>query len=143
MTNREHNRLLAIFFAVMGGLQLFGGIIGGLIYVGMGTFIATQANEPEAAGVAGIMVLFAIVIVGITFVFGGFYLFTGWKLHKLAPAGRIMGIIASFLSLLSVPLGTALGIYGLWFLMGDRGKQFFDSAQGFSEVPPPPPDSWR
>lgn len=143
MTNREHNRLLAIFFAILGGLQLLGGLIAGVIYIGMGAFIATQAKDPEAAGVAGMMVVLAVFIVGITVIIASFYLFTGWKLKKVAPTGRILGIVGSILCLLSVPLGTALGIYGLWFLMGERGRQFYESAGGYSESPPPPPNDWR
>ena len=143
MTNLEHNRLLSIFFAIQGGLQLFGGILVAVIYGGMGTFIVTQANDPDAVPVAGIMAIMGVVIALITFVFAGFYFFTGWKMHKHAPSGRILGIIASCLCLLGFPLGTALGIYGLWFLAGDGGKSFYSEGGGFSAAPPPPPNNWR
>ena len=40
----------------------------------------------------------------------------GWGLLNDKPWARILTIVLSALSLLSVPIGTALGIYGLWVL---------------------------
>ena len=142
MTNRDHNRLLSIFFFIQGGLQLFAGIVVALVYGGMGTFIASQANEPEAAGVAGVMVVLGVLIGLLCIVFAGFYLFTGWKMHKGSPTGRILGIIASCLCLPGFPLGTALGIYGLWFFFGDGGKSFYGT-DGAAPVNAPQPNSWK
>jgi hypothetical protein len=40
----------------------------------------------------------------------------GIGLLNLAPWSRILMIVISALELLSIPFGTALGIYGLWVL---------------------------
>ncbi|MDH3494815.1 MAG: hypothetical protein OEM82_14770 [Acidobacteriota bacterium] len=143
MTNQEHNRLLAIFFYVQGGLQAFGGLLAALIYGGLGAYFATAGKEPEAAAVAGFMVVVGIVVVVLTFAIAGFMIFTARKLQTMAESARTLGIVASALCLLNMPLGTALGIYGLWFLAGERGRELYLTGGGAGQLPPPPPNSWQ
>lgn len=141
MTSRDHNKLLGIFFLINGGLAAFAGVLVAVIYGGMGTLMFTSAREEEAQTVGGIFMALGVLIGIFVLVFSVFYLVTGWKIYKEAPIGRILGIIASVLSLMNFPLGTALGIYGLWFFFGDQGKAFYEGGQGgFS---PPPPNSWQ
>lgn len=40
--------------------------------------------------------------------------------------GRILAIIVSFFNLLWFPVGTALGIYGLWVLLRQEATDYFD-----------------
>ena len=42
----------------------------------------------------------------------------GYKLWKEKPNARTWGIVGSIISCLSFPIGTAAGVYGLWFLFG-------------------------
>ncbi|MFY0562283.1 hypothetical protein ACN28E_00455 [Archangium lansingense] len=44
----------------------------------------------------------------------------GYLLRRHAPQARVPAIVLSALALLSFPVGTALGIYGLWTLLGRR-----------------------
>jgi hypothetical protein len=41
------------------------------------------------------------------------------------PWARILIIVLSALELISIPFGTALGIYGLWVLLTKDGAQLF------------------
>ncbi|MDQ6786767.1 MAG: hypothetical protein M3033_08145 [Acidobacteriota bacterium] len=144
MTAKDHNRLLSIFFFIQGGLQVFAGIIIFFIYGGIGTAMLASARRNEEQAVGGIFIGIAFVIALFILVFAGFSLLTGWKLFKEKSAGRIMGIIASCLCLLSFPLGTALGIYGLWFLLGEQGKHFYEGGGNMpNNYPPPPPNHWQ
>lgn len=142
MTASDHNKLIGIFFLINGGLSALGAIIAALIYAGMGVFLFTSARETEAAAVGGIFVVAAIVAVIFVAIFSGFYFFTGWKIYKQQQIGRILGIIASFLCIMNFPLGTALGVYGLWFFFGELGKNFYEGGM-MSTSPPPPPNSWQ
>src|SRR4051795_5257555 len=47
---------------------------------------------------------------------------TGWGLLHREPWGRLVAIVAAFLSLLKFPFGTALGIWTLVTLMGYRNQ---------------------
>jgi hypothetical protein len=40
--------------------------------------------------------------------------------------GRILAIVVSFFNLLWFPVGTALGIYGLWVLLRQEATDYFD-----------------
>lgn len=50
----------------------------------------------------------------------------GWGLMERAPWGRMIAIVAAFLSLLKFPLGTALGIWTLVTLMGYRNQTLYE-----------------
>ena len=43
----------------------------------------------------------------------------GYGLLTKQPWGRILGLIMSFSGLYSLPIGTALGIYGMWTLFDE------------------------
>ena len=85
--------------------------VGGLIVAGAGT----QAL-PIAALVGGIGMLVFLLV----FVFGLPGTIAGWGLLHDAPWARTAGIIASVLLLPHVPLGTALGVFGLVVLLSER-----------------------
>ncbi len=144
MTARDHNKLLSIFFFIMGGLQLLAAIFIVLMYGGMGTFILTSAKKDEEQAMGGMFLVLGLFIGLFVMVFAGLFLFTGWKLLKEQAIGRTLGIVGSILSLMSFPLGTALGIYGLWFFFGEEGKNFYSGYRGnLNSQPPPPPNSWQ
>ena len=59
-------------------------------------------------------------------------LICGYGLLTKKSWGRIFGIILSCLSLISIPFGTAIGIYGLWILFKDETKQLLSSQQSIT-----------
>lgn len=67
----------------------------------------------------------------------------GYGLRNDRSWAKIWAIVACCLAVLSIPFGTALGVYGFWFIFGDAGKNYFDNPNGFSQMPPPPPNSWQ
>ena len=56
----------------------------------------------------------------VLFIFAAPGLICGYGLLTKKPWSRIFGIILSCLSLLSIPFGTAIGIYGFWTLFKDE-----------------------
>jgi hypothetical protein len=142
MVARDHNKILSIMFFVQAGLELLGALFIGIIYGGIGIMMLSSARRDEEQVVGGVFVGLAIVVGLIMAAFTFFHFFVGWKMHKVAPAGRVLGIIASCLCLLSFPLGTALGVYGLWFFFGDMGKELYLGQGNSMGTPPPPPNSW-
>jgi len=143
MTAKEHNKLLSIFMLVQGSLQLFGGILVVLIYGGIGAAMLSTARRSEEQAMGGIFLVLAVVAGVIVLLFAGLALLAGWKMLKEKSGARIWGIIACIVALLGFPLGTALGIYGLWFLFGEDGKRFYAGGNAANNYPPPPPNNWQ
>jgi len=48
--------------------------------------------------------------------------FTGYSLLKRKPWGRTLAIVVAILTLIKIPVGTALGIYTLWALAPDTSS---------------------
>lgn len=143
MNAQEHNRTLGILFLVYTGLQVLGIVIAVAVMVFVFGIMATQASGNEAAPIAfmGVVILIAILISALLIVP---IAMAGFKMFKGRPNARIWGIIASIIAVINFPLGTILGIYGLWFLFGEEGKNFY--LGGYSQdvmFPPPPPNVWR
>lgn len=143
MKAQEHNKLLAIFFLINAGLQALGGAFVVLLYGGIGAAFLTNARKEDEQMIGGFLVIFSIVAAFIIFALGVLNFFAGWKLLKGKTGARAWGIAGSCIALLGFPLGTALGIYGLWFLLGEKGTQFYSSAQSPGNYPPPPPNKWQ
>src|SRR5215204_6393061 len=136
MTARDHNRLLSIFYFIMAGLQLIGGIAMALIYTIMGGAVLSTSGRQDEQIMGGVFVGIGVVVGGIMLALGGLTLLTAVKVMKEKPIGRTLGIIVSILVLLSFPIGTALGVYGLWFFFGEAGKNYYSGLSGGSYSPP-------
>ncbi len=147
MTAKEHNRLVGIFLMAHGGLQAFAMIIIGLIYggIGVGVLLTGRKNEEQIVGIVFIAMIAVLAVVAVLFV--GPQIIGGYKLFKEKANARTWAIVGSVISCLSFPLGTAAGVYGLWFLFGDEGKRYYlgGTPQNAFNVPPqpPPPNSWQ
>lgn len=145
MTAKEHNKLVGIFLMAHGGFQgIIFGIIS-LIYGGIGAaiFATAKKQEEQFAGMVVVLAMFFVAMVFLVFILP--QLIGGWKLFKEKPNARVWGIIGSIFSCLSFPLGTAAGVYGLWFLFGEEGKQFYSLKalnQNMFQPPQPPPNNW-
>ncbi|MFN0140499.1 MAG: hypothetical protein ACKVQW_10505 [Pyrinomonadaceae bacterium] len=146
MTAKEHNRLVGIFLMAHGGLQMVTIIFIGIVYgvIGSAMLIGGKKGEEQMVGAIFIGMIVLLVIVATIFALPQFI--AGYKMFKERANGRTWGIVGSIISCLSFPLGTAAGVYGLWFLFGDMGKQFYLGGTDqpmFQNQPPPPPSSWQ
>ncbi len=146
MTAQEHNRLIRILFHVQGGLQVLVGLFFAVVYIGMGGVFVAIGEQQEQQFIGGIFLVVGIVAAVIVFAFAALDFYAAFKIGKMQPIGRTLGIVVAILSVLNFPLGTALGAYALWFFFGDLGKMLYNidgagSHRNYS--PPPPPNSWQ
>src|SRR6476661_367877 len=125
MTAKEHNRLVGTFLMIHGGLQAAIMVFMCIIYafVGSAIFLGNARDGGAFVGLAVIAVIAVIAIASVFFI--GPQVLGGYMLLKEKENARIWGIAGSILSCLSFPLGTAAGVYGLWFLFGETGKHFY------------------
>jgi len=47
--------------------------------------------------------------------------------------GRTLALLMSAINLIKLPFGTALGIYGFWVLLSERGRVFYETRSAIAE----------
>jgi len=124
-------RALSTVWFIYGGLVLVTGVIGlsfanSILLHGFGPWVHgpwTQGDFPFGPGFASGILHFAWIMLIVRV---GLACFAGWGLMEHAPWGRVVAIVAAFLSLLKIPFGTAIGIWTLVVLMGYRNNSLYD-----------------
>ena len=120
-----HVKVLAVLYLAFSAL----GILLALTFflaTGMVTAIVGTAADPADAhiaipiirlgGTALACFFLALAVPGVV---------VGVGLLKLQPWARVPGIVLSALTLLHIPVGTALGVYGLWVLFSSDTETLF------------------
>jgi hypothetical protein len=126
----QHVKILGVLHIVFAGFGILAGVIVLVVMGGIASFVGISDHSPDSAfaipilGGIGGFVFVLLLVLSLPGMIGGFGLlqFRSWA--------RILVIILSALELLSVPFGTALGIYGLWVLLNRETERLF-------QVPPP------
>jgi len=67
-------------------------------------------------------------------IMGGVNAAAGVGLLQYQSWGRTLALVTSALDLLKIPFGTALGIYGFWVLLSQRGREFYDRESALAEA---------
>jgi len=138
MTVIEHNRILAIGFAVFAAIFSFTFLLLLLVsvgvFVGLGISFANETGDTNQAGIGilgGVIALIFYGLLGAIFVFPT--ALASRKMWKRRSHARIWGIIAAILVAPIMPLGTMLGVYGLWFFFSADGRRFYLSLKSQAE----------
>ncbi len=142
---REHVRIVGILNIVMGCLVALIGV--GILVVtgGIAGFLSTSMESSDSAAAAPIVAAIGLGIAIFFLVIAVPGIIGGWGLLNFRPWARILIIIVSVLHLLHIPLGTALGVYGLWTLLNDETRRLFQTggqvyvpARAATTIPAPP-----
>jgi hypothetical protein len=80
--------------------------------------------RPEWFGPAMLHFVWVFLVLRAALLFGA-----AWGLMERTPWGRVLAIVAAFLSLLKFPIGTAIGIWTLVTLMGYRNQTLYDQLE--------------
>lgn len=121
----SHVKILGILHIVLSSLVILAGILMLVLFGGIAGLVGTADQTADARvavpvlGALGGILFLLLLLIGIPGVIAGI------GLIQFRPWGRILGIIISAIELLNVPLGTALGIYGLWVLLSQGAEQLF------------------
>lgn len=123
---RDHVRILAILNIVLGSIVMLIGVCVLLFFGGLGVFASLAGNgDPDAFMAIPVMGALGGIVFVVLLLFSAPQIIGGIGLLKGQPWARILMIVLSALGLLSVPLGTALGIYGLWVLLNEETARMF------------------
>lgn len=123
-------RALSTVWFIYGGLVIITGIIGlsfaNAFFNGYGPWAHgpwAHGNFPFGPGFGSAIIHFAWIMI---IVRAALAFIAGWGLMEHAPWGRVVAIVAAFLSILKIPFGTAIAIWTLVTLLGYRNSRLYD-----------------
>jgi len=131
----QHIKILGILHIVYAGLVLLVGLIVLVVMGGIAGFLGANPDRysdsqvaPPILALIGFGVFVFLLLLSLPGIIAGF------GLLGLKEWARIMTIVLSAFELLSVPFGTALGIYGLWVLLKPESESLFHRSQPIRRV---------
>jgi hypothetical protein len=120
-----HIKVLAILYLVFAGLSVLFGLAILVIAGAVSSIVGIAADSAEARLAIPFIRLGGTAAAVFCFVWAVPGLIVGIGLLKRQPWARIFGIVISVLSLMHIPFGTALGVYGLWVLFHRDTERLF------------------
>ena len=120
MTAEEHNRTLAslhFIYGAMHGLTLVGLLL--LVFVFM--MASPAANLISTFWITISVAVFSILL----FAVGLLPLLVGYALMKRRRWAKPLGVCLAVISLINIPIGTALGIYALTFFRSEGAIKLY------------------
>jgi hypothetical protein len=123
MTSQDHNKVIGIMHLIYGGFNaLMMMLIVPMIIVMLGPIGSDPTLPTELKTVFAIFGVFLILF---TLIFSIPPLLAGYAMLKRKSWARVMGIIAAVFEAMSMPFGTALCVYTLWFMFSGEGENFY------------------
>jgi hypothetical protein len=123
-------KALSTVWFIYGGLVVVTGMIGlsfaSAFFNGGGPWAHgpwAHGNFPFGPSFGPAILRFAWVMIVVR---AGLAIAAGWGLLERAPWGRVVAIVAAFLSILKIPFGTAIAIWTLVTLLGYRNSSLYD-----------------
>ena len=120
-----HVKVLGVIYIAISAFFVLSAFFLLLAVGGAAGIVGTAADPGDAAiaipimGIAGTFAAIMLLVLGLPGLIGG------WGLLNFRPWARILVIVLSALNLINVPVGTILGIYGLWVLLNKDTEPLF------------------
>lgn len=170
MTPQDHNKVIGIMHLIWGG---FNALVAFFIVPFVIAIIFGMSQDPHTPpGAKAFFGIFGLFMAAFMMLFTLPSLIAGYALLKRKSWAKVAGIIAAGLTAMSMPFGTALTVYTLWFLCGPEGDKLYrkgapytyepwrgtlhdgsafdweaqrtaDARRRRDYVPPPQPPDWR
>ena len=121
-----HVKVLGALQIALGTMGLFAAAILLVVFGGVAGAVGVT-GEPDTAialpiiGITGMALVTFLVLLSLPGVI------IGIGLIRLQPWARIAGLVISILSLMMIPFGTIVGVYGLWVLFNKDSERLFNS----------------
>jgi len=120
----SHVDFVGVLFIVWGLLTTLVGV--STLALGIGAVALIASGTGEGGHVAAGLTAAAFTILAvIAMLWGAAHVIVGVPLRKRRPWARLVALMLGSVDLLLLPYGTALGIYAMWVLLHEEGKQLF------------------
>lgn len=125
----SHVKVLGVIHIVLGALSLVAGLAVLAIFGGIAGVMGTvgAAEDPDALMAVPILAIVGIAICVLAVVLALPCLIAGYGLLNFRSWARILTLVLSAINLLNVPIGTAIGVYGLWVLLQPETEPLFNN----------------
>jgi hypothetical protein len=120
-----HVKVLGVLHIVISACGVFLGLFLILVFGSASGIVGAAADPDEAAIAIPIIGLTGIGLVSFILLTSIPGLIAGWGLLKFRPWARILGIVVSIIGLMAIPIGTIVGLYGLWVLLNKETERLF------------------
>jgi hypothetical protein len=120
-----HVKALGVLHIVMGVFGVIAAAAMLLLFGGIAAIVDYNAPRADADVAVPILGIVGGLIALLVFVLSVPGIIVGIGLYGLRPWSRILGIVLSALDILNVPIGTAIGVYGLWVLLHNQTEPLF------------------
>jgi Mg2+/Co2+ transporter CorB len=120
MTAEDHNKTLATLHFIYGAMH--GLTLAGLLLL----VVVVELATPAANSISGFWIAFGVLtFVVLLFVVGLIPLAVGYALKKRKQWAKPLGLALAVISLINIPVGTALGIYTIKFFRSEGGVRLY------------------
>ena len=134
MTPQDHNKVIGIMHLIYGG---FNALIMLIFIPFIIVAMAAGASDPQAGGaIAAVFGIFGAFMLLLALIFGLPPILAGYAMLKRKRWAKTAAIVAACVESISMPFGTALCVYTLWFLFGP-GQNLHGGGNSFA------PQDWR
>lgn len=127
---RTHIRVLAVLQIVYASLGLAVGLGVLTFFGGLATLVGLSSEFDDLVVAVPILTSIGFFASSVLIILSVPGLIAGIGLMKHRPWARILSIVLCVLGLLEFPIGTAIGIYGLWVLFHRDTSPIFEDAGG-------------
>jgi len=122
---------VGVLFIVWGLLTTLVGVSTLALGVSAVALIPSASRGGGAGGfAAGVTAAVFTTLAIIAMLWGTAHVVVGVPLRRHRPWARLMALMLGSVDLLLLPYGTALGVYALYVLLNEKGKQLFVIAEG-------------
>jgi putative Mn2+ efflux pump MntP len=119
-----HVKVLGALQIAFGVLGLIGAVMIVFVFGGAAGIVGASGN-PDASIAVPIIGLTGMALVVFLLLTSLPSVIIGIGLLKHRPWARIAGIVLSIVSLIMIPFGTLVGVYGLWVLFSKDTERMF------------------
>ncbi|MFQ5869808.1 MAG: hypothetical protein ACE5JC_07880 [Candidatus Zixiibacteriota bacterium] len=133
----KHVTVLGILFIAYSAIGLATGLLVFFVLFGAGTIAELSPGAAAPVEVLPLLITIGSFICGFFVVSSIPGIVAGIGLLKFKPWARILALVLSVICLLEVPLGTALGVYGLWVLFNQEAVKLFTATATPRRATPP------